>query len=182
MTAWLPMLLSGVLSLAPGPDAPDRSSSVGLSEALLNGRTVRVRTTDPDLKKVLALGVQRSPTFASLVAAVNMTDVIVYVERVSRLSTSISGRLMLVPVVHDQRYLRIQVRPGLTPEELIALIGHELRHALEVAADPMVRDQNALIKLYEHIGENGLGNHSYDTRAAQDTGYKVRGELTGPTL
>jgi len=182
MTAWLPMLLSGVLSLAPGPGASDRSSTVELTDALLNGRTVRVRSTDPEIKRVMALGIQRSPTFASLLAAVNMTDVIVYVERVSRLSTAISGRLMLVPVVHDQRYLRIQVRPGLTPDELIALIGHELRHALEVAADPTVRDQNALIKLYERIGENGFGNHSYDTRAAQDTGYKVRGELSGQTL
>ena len=62
----------------------------------------------------------------------------------------------------------------LAPDETIALIGHELRHALEVAASPDVRDQAGLTKLYKRIGEPAGCAHSFDTRAAQNTGRRVR--------
>jgi hypothetical protein len=61
--------------------------------------------------------------------------------------------------------------------ELIALIGHELRHALEVAQVPDVRDESALVRLYERIGQRSVKGHEYDTNAAQDAGRAVRKEL-----
>ena len=63
-----------------------------------------------------------------------------------------------------------QAAPGVTTP---------LEHALEVAAAPDVRDQRGLTALYQRIGEPGGRIHSYDTRAAQNTGRRVKRELLG---
>jgi hypothetical protein len=72
---------------------------------------------------------------------------------------------------------RIQVLDCIASDATIALIGHELQHAAEVAAAPDVKDQAGLASLYKRIGEPGGLAHSFDTRAAQNTGQRVRLEL-----
>jgi hypothetical protein len=128
---------------------------------------------------LLAEGVKKSRTFAGLVDALNRTDVIVYIEIVPDLPRTVAGRLLLVPLAGNQRYLRIQVLPGAVARDAIALIGHELRHALEVAEAPQVRDQRSMILLYEQIGTPNFGVHTYDTQDAQTAGRQVRAELAG---
>ena len=165
---WLgPALLAGVLATSPGNDgvlsAPDR----------------RVRSTDPKIVQLLETGMQHSPTFATLVKSVSRTDVIVYIERVRLLPRSLAGRLLLLPIAGNQRYLRIQVRGDLPRRDLIALIGHELRHALEIAQEPTVRDNSSMITLFQRIGRASSDTHSFDTTAAQTTGWRVRQELAG---
>src|SRR6476620_9353678 len=183
MIVWLPVIVSGALLL--GPTTPAAAPAVAVNDvpgtygAMLNDVYRRVRAADNHIKRLLEEGVKRSVTFGDLVAAVNATDVIVYIQLVDRLGPTISGQLMIVPVPNAQRYLRIQVLDHLSPEETISLIGHELRHALEVATAPDVRDQQGLIELYERIGERGGMVHTFDTRAAQNTGRRVRRELVG---
>ena len=165
---WLgPALLASTLATSPADDgvlsAPDR----------------RVRSTDLKVVQLLEMGMQRSPTFASLVRAVSKTDVIVYIERVRVLPRSLAGRLLLLPIASNQRYLRIQVRSDLPRPDLIALIGHELRHALEIAQEPTVRDNSSMISLFRRIGRTSSDIHSFDTTAAQTTGWRVRQELAG---
>ena len=178
MITWLPIALT-VLSLSPAPGGPAGNDPPVPYGALLNEPCRRVRTTDKLLLRLMEDGLRRSVTFGDLVAAVNATDVIVYIQRVAKLAPSIAGQLMIVPVRTAQRYLRIQVLDGLTPFDTIALIGHELQHALEVAAAPDVRDQRGLTELYERIGTAGSQGQSYDTTAAQNTGRRVRLELAG---
>ena len=177
MFALLPALLSGVLSLAPPTDPPVAPGGPVPYATLLEDPFRRVRTTDRFIQSMLAQGMKRSVTFGDLVAAVNASDVIVYIQRVNKLPPTIAGQLMIVPVANGQRYLRIQVLDRLPPDDTIALIGHELRHALEVAASPDVHDQAGLTALYKRIGEPGGLAHSFDTRAAQNTGRRVRLEL-----
>ena len=57
--------------------------------------------------------------------------------------------MLIVAGPANQRYLRIQISAAPRGVELIALIGHELQHALEVAASPDVRDEQSLITLYQ---------------------------------
>ena len=164
---WLaPVLLSTTLAAAPDPTSP------------LTSPDRRVRSTDRFVTQLLQKGIERSKTFAELVTALNTTDVIVYIERVPTLPTALAGRLLLLRVAGNQRYLRIQVRGDLSPNELIALIGHELRHALEVAEHPSVRDETTMLSLYQRIGHPSTGAlHTYDTDAAQTAGRQVRMEL-----
>jgi hypothetical protein len=60
---------------------------------------------------------------------------------------------------------------------MIALIAHELRHALEVAADRSVVNDLALVALYRRIGHISHSTHAFDTEAAEKTGRQVRDEL-----
>lgn len=163
----VPALLTAALAAAPAGDT-----------ALLSSPDRRVRSTDRRIMELIHTGVERSATFAQLVTLLNATDVIVYIERVATLPNTLAGRMLLLPMAHQQRYLRIQVRADLSPNELIALIGHELRHALEIAEDATVRDQSSMLTLYQRIGHRSAGTmHTFDTFAAQDAGRQVRSEL-----
>jgi len=75
------------------------------------------------------------------------------------------------------RYLHVQVASGLSFEELVAVVGHELQHAVEVAAHPEVRDPSSLAILYEMIGIPSPVQNRYDTSAARIMGKRVRAEL-----
>jgi hypothetical protein len=179
MTELLPLVLSGMLTLMqPSADAPSIAKRPVTAEALLSAPDRRVRTTDRYIQNLLAQGVRRSTTFADLMRSLNESDVIVYIQLVDTLPSTLAGRLMLAADAHGQRYLRIQVRHSLTPNESIALMGHELRHALEVAQASDVRDARGLMALYQRIGDESLpGLHAYETDAAQDVGRQVRVEL-----
>jgi hypothetical protein len=188
MLWFLSVVVSGALLLAPPSDPTSSDDARRLGDrgrldrrdpALLTAADRRVRTTDPKIHKLLEEGVRRSSTFGSLVAELNATDVIVYIESVKDLPLSVAGQLLLVPMANYQRYLRIQIAPHGSTNEHIATIGHELCHALEIAAAPEVRDQSGLIHLYRRIGRMGVGVHSFDTLAAQHTGRKVKNELGG---
>lgn len=180
----LAVSLSGTI-LAAGPRtdvAPVRTSplprpSPAEIDLLLRSPERRVRSTDSRLAKMLELGARRSATFAGLLAALERTDVIVYIEPARGMPSKLDGRLLLLPISNNQRYLRIQVRAGLSRQETVPLIGHELQHALEVAEQPDVRDQAAMITLYERIGDTSWGVHAYDTAAARSTARQVRTEL-----
>jgi hypothetical protein len=164
---------------SPATNAPTLARARNAAE-MLTAVDRRVRTTDRHILSLLMQGTQRSGTFASLVEAISQTDVIVYIESVIHLPPSLSGRLLLLPRAAGQRYLRIQVSThGVAVNDLISTIGHELRHALEVAASPDVLDQKGLERLYQQIGRASTGVHSYDTTAAEVTGRLVRAELEG---
>jgi hypothetical protein len=181
MLSLLSVGLAGVLAIAE-PMAAIATSTSSVSPAhylLLNAPDRRVRTTDARLQGLVAEGLNRSPTFAGLVAAINRTDVIVYIESVLTLPKNTIGRLTMMPRAGECRYLRVQIRADLTRRETIALIGHELQHALEIGDAAEVRDTTSLIQLYERIGHVSGGAHAYDTNAAQDTGRTVRRELAG---
>ena len=180
MVSLLPIAVTGALMLTAPSDPPvsDPPASVPApSYALLVAPDRRVRATDARVKQYLADGLQRSATFARLLSALNDSDVIVYIERVMTLPRETLGRLTIVPMPKGPRYLRIQIRSDLSAMEAIALIGHEMRHALEVAEAPRVRDNGGLIELYERIGHSSGGDHVYDTDAAQDAGRRIRKEL-----
>lgn len=166
---WIvPALLAIVLTTPPA------------GSGLLSSPERRVRSTDRRIIELLEMGLHRSPTFARLVESITASDVIVYIERARNLYPGLGGRLVLLPTAGRYRYLRIQVRDDLPSVDLIALIGHELRHALEIAEDPSVRDELTMRLLYQRIGHpSTVMSHSFDTIAAQTAGRQVRSELAG---
>jgi hypothetical protein len=166
--------------LAAGPGSPSSSPTIvaRLSpQMMLAADDRRVRSATPRMTKLIAEGVRRSPTFAQLVTALHQTDIIVYVEPSFALPREMVGRLLFSTVAGNQRYLRIQVQGTLQGDQLISLIGHELKHALEVAGDPSVVDERGLARLYRRIGDGAGGMHLYDTEAARMTGRTIRNEL-----
>jgi len=147
--------------------------------ALLALETRRIRSQEPRLTKLVTEGARRSSTFADLVVRLHRTDVIVYVESTHDLPSETVGRIVFQAIAGNQRYLRIQVRTGMQGDQVIAVVGHELRHALEVADDAAVVDEAGLALLYRRIGHSSLGPNGFDTDAARGTGIRVRDELIG---
>lgn len=179
MLSVLSALLVTTFTLAPaaaGPRAVARLARARI-DAMLTSPDRRVRAVGPSLATLVADGVHRSYTFAHLLDAIEETDVIVYIEATEDMPLTLSGRLMLVPGPHRQRYLRIELAPHGTNEDMIATIAHELQHAVEIATSPEVRDQDGLVALYKRIGNKAGGPHAYDTSAARDAGRMVRIEL-----
>lgn len=156
----------GAAPLAPG-GCTDRSPSR------------HVRSTQPRTEQLLDIGASRSPTFASLRATLEATDVIVYVQTVAHMKPTLDGRLIFLSSTGKYRYLRIDVRASLPPNDLLSAIAHELQHAVEIAGSVDVRDARSMGSFYERIGVDRGARTSFDTDAARETGARVKSELLG---
>ncbi|HEY2435466.1 MAG TPA: hypothetical protein VGI12_22545 [Vicinamibacterales bacterium] len=144
--------------------------------AVLEAPTRHVRATGHTVPGLLRTGFTQSRTFAALLQRLERSDVIVYIEDVPRLPGALDGRLLIQPAAHGVRYLRIQVALHGSPFDSIATIGHELRHAVEVANASTVVDEQGLADLYRRIGMD-YGNNLFDTIEAQEIGRQVGREL-----
>ena len=136
-----------------------------------------VRGATPAVNAMLATGIKRSTTFAGLVRALDETDIIVYVETINALPPGLDGRLTFLTKAGGFRYLRVQVASHTGTHDLIAVIGHELQHAMEIAEHPNVQDSEGVAGLYKLIGLQAPGVERYDTTAARSVGRRVRAEL-----
>jgi hypothetical protein len=165
----LALMMSAAISTPPAFDA----------NQLLTAPTRHVRALTPELAEILAIGVRRSRTFAQMVARLEYSDVIVQIVPSSSMKASLAGRLLLVPGDKPIRFVRIEVRMEGTKEDLVTIVGHELRHAVELADAPHVRDPRSLADHYRRIGHGTLGAEEYDTDAAVRAGRQVRLEIQG---
>lgn len=168
MLLFASLLLSTSFALAPF-DSQEAT-------AALDSPRRHVRSQDRSVRHLLKRGYTHSVTFRSLMARLERSDVIVYIEQVPRLPGALEGRMMIVSSGHGQRYVRIQITMRGAPHDSIAVLGHELQHAVEVASETWVSDQATLAALYQRIGTHA-GHHVYDTVAAQEVGRIVRREL-----
>ncbi len=175
MLSFAPLLVAAIL-LAPRVSTPALDPDTEV--AVLDAPTRHIRTMDTPIRKLLKRGVRHSPSFAALVTRLQDSNVYVYIELMDRLPGALEGRLMMLPSAHGHRYVRVQIAPHGSFDDMIALLGHELQHAVEVADAEEVIDQATMAKLYERIGSRG-GEHLYDTVAAQEMGRTVRRELQG---
>jgi hypothetical protein len=175
------LVLSAVTSVAaPEKDSQTRSIASQIHRAL-SAPDRRVRAVGDRVTVALREGARRSRTFARLLAALDRSDLIVYIELTYDLPPVTEGRLMLASKTGAHRYVRIQIRATLSPDEIITVIGHELQHAVEIADARTVHDEPSLRQFYERAGvgrSHGLG---FDTEAARDAGYRVRYELRRST-
>ncbi len=137
----------------------------------------RVRSSQRRIVKLLREGYRRSGTFKRLVDRLAKTDVIVYVEPAHYLVAPVSGCLQFAGIAGQQRYLRVTVKSQMGGDRLIALIGHELQHANEVADAAEVVNDETLTALYRRAGDEST--NGWDTAAARATGDIVFEELVG---
>ena len=139
-----------------------------------------VRVTDSRLRAEINEGLARSAFFRSLVARLDGSDVIVYIQPECPMSPRIFGRLSFRAAAGGRRYLQARISCALKDDEQIAAIGHELRHAIEIADAPSVVDTPSLGKEYERIGFQSRGvprGAGYESHAAIDAARQVWAEL-----
>jgi hypothetical protein len=139
-----------------------------------------VRSIDPHMRAVIDEGLARSPLFRDLVAQLDASDVIVYIEPECAMSQRFFGRLAFMGTGGERRYLNIRIACRLNVQEMIAALGHELRHAVEIADTPSVVDVASLGDRYRRIGFPARGmpkGSGYETRAAIDAAQQIWAEL-----
>jgi hypothetical protein len=139
-----------------------------------------VRTSVEALRSAFTVGVRESHTFVSIVDQLDRGNVVVYLT-VEPQQHGNGAHLSFMASAGGRRYLRISVGPQWTGVRLVALLGHELRHAAEVAAEPWVVDAASFTVLYERIGFPTCTGEQrcFDTHAAVHAGLEIAGEVAG---
>src|SRR5262245_1020374 len=98
-----------------------------------------VRSVQPHVLSAIADGYARSATFRQLVDSVEQLPCVVYVGTIVRLSRGMQGALLHLPVgASATPVLRVVVKTSLTPDESVAIIGHELQHIIEAVNSGLV--------------------------------------------
>ena len=156
-----------------------------VSVPLAEGETVadmRLRATAPHLEALIAAGMASSPTFRALVARVQRSDLVVYILESDALSARLHGQTTFMAATETTRYLQVEIGWGLKEGRAIAVIGHELQHAVEVADAPEVRSTATFARFYQRIGHHSgvsrFGESNYDTLEAMVAGERVWRELS----
>ena len=100
----------------------------------------RIRPEDAAIRALIERGIERSATFRELNMELDDANVVVYV-KFSPCSGGVAACLVWASADPDARRLLIKIdRFGRSPDELTALLAHELQHAHEVAADAKITD------------------------------------------
>lgn len=155
-----PHVLMTLMLMFSAPDARDPEASPSL------------RPLNVTAARLITEGIERSPTFAALVDGVERSDVLAYVETESCRSKPWAGRLRFVTAAGGRRYVRIGVCAELGRTVQIAMLAHELQHAVEIAGSDAY-EVEAVRALYERIGihrESVGGVVCFDTAAAVAVG------------
>jgi hypothetical protein len=135
----------------------------------------RVRSTDARITTLIARAAAQSATFRSLLETIDKTDGIVYVET-GRCGAVRACLTLKVTIAEPHRILWISVDPQRAACDVMASIGHELWHALEVLRESSIRSDG---ELYFFLTKGREQNPPawMETEAAIRAGQDVRSEL-----
>jgi hypothetical protein len=136
--------------------------------------TTQIRAMDPRAGMLLEMGASRSPTIRQLIDILEQSDVVVQVE------TSYLGhpaRTAWIGASPTARFLRISLDVPEMNDRLLAWLGHELQHAVEIARAPAITDHRSLLRHYQQIGFVALGAHGMCSTEAQRVTARVRIEI-----
>jgi len=137
----------------------------------------RVRSHHPGIASLIERAAERSKTFRGLVAAINTSNGLVYVEEGQCGRHVVKSCVAAVTQTATTRILVVKVDIRNADSELMGLIGHELRHAIEILGDPSVADATSMYFLYQRIGRLGAYT-AFETQAAVQAGHAVRAEVS----
>lgn len=129
----------------------------------------------------VAEAIARSPTIRALASRLDDSDLVVYVRARPFNTRQRKAQLVFMTAAAGRRYLLVEIACSESWNTQIAMLGHELRHAVEIADAPAVRSDAALAAHYRRIGMEtvmALGHESFETLAAADAGRRVTQELS----
>jgi hypothetical protein len=136
----------------------------------------RVRSGSPKLTALIQSAEPRSHTFRALLASIEATDGIVFVEEGTcghgvraclTWSVTLAGRYRML-------FIRLSTRAG--DVDLTASIAHELQHALEVLGVRSLRTSSAIGNFYRATRQSST-RPAFETALAIQTGNAVAREM-----
>ena len=137
-----------------------------------------IRAADSGINMLVERGLAQSPTFRRLYEQLGQSDLIVHLERGPQPWLG-AGFNQFVAEVGDRRFVRITLNVAQLDAEAVALLGHELQHAVELADAPDVDDIDGYERLYRRIGYQSCSRETrcFDTLAAVSAGRAILKEL-----
>lgn len=145
---------------------------------IVNAQTVspRLRPESAAIRALIGRGLKGSATFRNLTGRLDSANVIVYVQ-FSRCSAGVPACLLWASADTNARRLVIKIdRFGRSPDELTALLAHELQHANEVGADSAITDLASFRRSFaSHGRQHGAG---FETEEAAEVSRRVSSELS----
>ena len=136
-----------------------------------------VEAIERELRRIAA-ATDRSATLRDLLDRVQRTDGLVFITQSSTIGTArqVAGGLSHdVTRAGSHRVLRIFVST-MVDDNAIAIVGHELRHALEVLELSTACSEGEVDALFERLGWHA-GVRAVETQAARDAGETIEREL-----
>lgn len=158
--------------------------SFGVSHNAFADTAPRIRVLDPGLKELFDQGVAQSPTLRTLVERLETFSVLVFADADIRMPVQLGARLNFVTSVNGLRYVRVDIDCTLPARRQVALLAHELQHALEIGERPDVVDVEAMELMYEDIGFQPFEQRrrrNFETDTAIAVQEAVEEELGGGT-
>ena len=152
---------------------------VSVAVARAERDVLHLHSEDPFLIELVEKGLRGSETFRNLYQQLEQTDVIVHLRRIP-VGVRDSGYNQFVTAAGGFRFVQITLAVAQPNDDAVALLGHELQHAVELAGDTEVTDQRAYEALYERIGHRSCAaerGSCFDTYEAAHVGRLVRAEL-----
>ena len=136
----------------------------------------RVRSSHPYLHAMINEAVLRSATFSGLVMEIAATNGIVYVEHGSCLHAVRACLTLNITAAGDYRILWVIVDARQPDWDVMASIGHELTHALEVLRNPALKNIADVYQFYAQGRQ--ASSRPFETTAAIEAGFAVRHEVS----
>jgi hypothetical protein len=140
-----------------------------------------VRYLDDQIKEIAGVAYAQSEAFRALVAVLESSDVVVYVDRGRCMRGALRSCLHILTSGGGIRYLHVTLDPHRSFILVVAQLAHELHHATEVANRQEVVDDRTLNALYGEIGfecHDRISVQCWETEAAKDSERRVRQEVT----
>lgn len=184
----LSVSVAALTIVATAAAAAAQNGVVGTTVATVNGSganawSSNVRASDTELVSLLSEGIKKSPTLRGLTDRLTKSDVIVYVRPDVIQRNGAQGHLSFLSSSGGYRYLVVHLPAGASKPQQIAMLGHELQHAVAIADAPSVIDSDTLKKEFERIGKVAVApngrDFTFDSPAATDAKQRVMRELSG---
>lgn len=138
----------------------------------------RVRCLDERIEQLLKTAIRQSQTVRDIVARLESSDLIVYVQFGTPTAdhTNVTRLLGSSP---SARFVLVTMHPLASPLDLAARLAHELQHVVEIAEAPEVRDQAGMRRLFRRIGwrSGRVEDDRWETDAAIAIGKRVENEV-----
>jgi hypothetical protein len=140
----------------------------------------RIRVLPSCVRTLVVDAAVLSSTIRTLVARIERSDLIVYVNCTPFKNSVLAGRLIFMTTALGHRLVMIEIRSPEQWHTQMATVAHELQHAVEIANAPSIRSRAALARHYRRTGITVATNpYVFDTEAARQAGLRVQRELGG---
>ena len=135
----------------------------------------RVRSSSPSLAALVIRATKQSITFRGLIETISASDGIVYIE-MGECGHDVTACLVGVTTAGAYRMLWIRVDKDKSECDLIASIGHELRHATEILIESDVRSSDEMYLFIRGLDDRAWAG-AFETSAATNADMAVRSEI-----